>query len=56
MKGKKIKQVNNLVIHFTPMYKYAVWSPDGKCLEDRLTLEQAENFCKNTKDFVQQSP
>lgn len=52
MKGKRIKQINNLVIYFTPMYKYAVWSLDGRCLEDRLTLEQAEEFCRETTDFV----
>ena len=52
MKGKRIKQINNLIIYFTSMYKYAVWSPYGICLEDRLTLEQAEEFCRKTTDFV----
>ena len=52
MKGKKIKQINNLSIYYTEMYGYSVWSPYGVCLEDRLTLEQAEEFCRETKDFV----
>ena len=56
---KKIKQINNFVIeqdtarqisYFgnimdNPNYlKYSVFNLDGKCLEDRLTLEQAEIF------------
>ena len=52
MKGKKIKQINNLTIRYTEAYQYAVWTPDGRCWEDRMTLEQAEEFCRNTKDFV----
>lgn len=52
MKGKRIKQVNNLLIRYTEIYQYAVWTPDGRCLEDRMTLEQAEGFCRDTKDFI----
>lgn len=52
MKGKRIKQINNLVIYYTELYQYAVWTPTGICLEDRLTLEQAIDFCKNTRDFL----
>lgn len=52
MKGRKIKQINNLSIRYTKFYQCAVWTPDGRCLEDRMTLEQAEEFCKNTKDFL----
>ena len=52
MKGKKIKQINNLTIYYTKMYQFAVWTPEGKCLEDRLTLDQAIEFCKSTKDFT----
>lgn len=52
MKGKRIKQINNLVIRYTEFYKYSVWTPDGRCWADRMTLEQAEDFCKDTKDFV----
>ena len=52
MTGKRIKQINNLVITYTEVHKYAVWTPDGRCWEDRMTLEQAEDFCRNTKDFV----
>ena len=52
MRGKKIKQINNLSIHYTEMYQYSVWSPYGVCLEDRLTLTQAEEFCREAKDFI----
>ena len=31
---------------------YSVWTPDGKCWEDRLTLNQAVAYCQDTKDFV----
>lgn len=52
MQGKRIKQINNLVIRYTEAYQYAVWTPDGRCWEDRMTLEQAEEFCRKTKDFL----
>lgn len=52
MKGKKIKQINNLVIRYTEAHQHAVWTPDGRCWEDGMTLEQAEKFCRDTKDFV----
>lgn len=55
MKGKRIKQINNWIIRFTEAYQYAVWTPDGKCMEDRLTLEQAEEFCRENTDFVRRS-
>lgn len=53
MFGKRIKQINNLIIRYTEHYQYAVWSPDGRCLDDRMTLEEAEEYCRNTKDFTQ---
>lgn len=65
---KRIKQINNLTIkqetveiinYFNkvtvdnPNYnKYAVYAPSGVCLEDGLTLKQAEEYCKNTKDYI----
>ena len=67
MKGVRIKQINNLVIYQdvaekvnyfgdlkdNPNYgKCSVWTPDGRCWEDGLSLEQAESFCRETKDFV----
>lgn len=52
MKGKKIKQINNLTIRYTEAYQYSVWTPDGVCWEDKLTLQQAEEYCRETKDFV----
>lgn len=51
MRGKRIKQINNLIITYTKDFQYTIYSPYGICLEDRLTLEQAENWCKKTKDF-----
>ena len=56
MKRRKVKQVNNLTIRLTPDHGYAVWTPDGRCWEDRLTLEQAEEFCRKTLDFVKRRP
>lgn len=52
MSSKKVKQINNLVIRYSEQYGYSVYTPDGRCWEDRLTLEQAEQFCKETKDFI----
>lgn len=52
MRGKKIKQINNLIIRYTDEFQYSVWTPFGQCWEDRMTLEQAEEFCRNTKDFT----
>lgn len=49
---KYIKQINNLKIYYTPWFKYCVQTPDKIILEDRMSLLQAENFCKNTKDFL----
>lgn len=51
MKGKIIRQKNNLLIRYTEMYQFAVWTPDGICLEDRLTLKQAEEFCRENRDY-----
>ena len=61
MKGQRIKQINNLVIRYTKDYQYSVWKPvyeygawklDKKCCKHKMTLEQAEEFCRNTKDFT----
>lgn len=51
MMGKKVKQINNLIIRYSEMYQYSVWTPTGICWEDRMTLEQAETFARQTKDF-----
>jgi len=52
MKGKRIRQINNLTIRYTESYQYAIWTPDGRCWEDRMTLSEAEEICRNTVDFV----
>lgn len=50
MKGKRVQQINNLTIR-EGEFGYSVWTPDGRCWEDRLSLEDARKFCKKTKDF-----
>ena len=53
MKGKRIKQINNLTIYYTKEFGYSVWTPDGRCWEDRFDFcKQAEEYCENTKDFL----
>lgn len=49
---KRIRQINNLTIRYSDVYQYSVWTPNKRCLEDRLTLEQAEEYCTDTKDFL----
>lgn len=49
---KRIRQINNLTIRYSDVYRYSVWTPDKRCLEGRLTLEQAEEYCTDTKDFL----
>lgn len=49
--AKTIKRKNNLTIKYDKNYQYIVVAPDKRILEDRMTLEQAEEFCKNTLDF-----
>lgn len=48
----KVKQINRLSIRKSKDGQYSVWTPDGRCWEDRLTLGQAEDFCRETTDFV----
>ena len=52
MKGQRIKQINNLVIYYTVQHGYSVCTPDGRCWEDGLILEQAEDYCKSCTMFV----
>ena len=51
-KKQYIEQINNLKIYFTPWFQYCVETPQKIVLEDRMTLKQAEKFCKSTKDFL----
>ena len=51
-KKQYIKQINNLKIYFTPWFLYSIETPARIVLEDRMTLEQAESFCKKTLDFI----
>lgn len=60
---KKIKQINNWRIYkYTEndyMFnvvneedRFLVKSPDNRIMEDRLTLELAEEFCRENLDLV----
>lgn len=51
-KKQYIKQINNLKIYFTPWFLYSIETPAKIVLEDRMTLKQAESFCKKTLDFI----
>lgn len=54
---KNVMMINQLRIKYDKKADslseaYSVWTPDGKCWEDRLTLNQAVAYCQDTKDFV----
>jgi len=57
IKYEEIKSIDSTVIgglkteYNPPLKNYSVWH-NKTCLEDRLTLEQAEEFCRETKDFI----
>jgi hypothetical protein len=51
-KGKRIRQINNLVIHYSQTYaRYQVWTPVNKNLEEFEALDEAVAFCRKTKDY-----
>ena len=52
MKGKYIKQINNLKIKYLPGCEYFAVAPNGKCLKDGMTLEEAELYCARCKDYL----
>lgn len=59
MRKTYLFQVNNLKIYRIPsdnfpfaLYKYAVYSPDGKCLDEFSSADNARNFADMTKDFI----
>lgn len=59
---KKVKQINNYIIKekrkdemplgIETYRKYVVFAPDGKCIEDNLTYQEAEKFCKNDYTYI----
>jgi hypothetical protein len=49
---KEVKQINNWIIKENGMGLYCIYSPLKKCMEDNLTLEQAESFCKENLDYI----
>jgi len=58
----KVKQINNWIIKEKRLdemplstdleRKYCVFSPSGIFQEDNLTLQEAEEFCKDNLDYV----
>lgn len=45
-RGKKVRTCNGYTIYYTEAYNYAVWTKDGRCMEDRLSLDQAIEYCR----------
>lgn len=52
VRGKHIKQINNLEIRYLPELEYFALSPNGKCLKDGMSLEEAELYCARNKDYL----
>lgn len=49
---RKIKQINNIIIYYMPVEKdFQCISPDGKYLKSFPEQIQAENYCKENKDY-----
>ena len=51
-RGRHIKQINYISIRYLPELEYFAISPDGKCLKDNMTLEEAELYCARNKDYI----
>jgi hypothetical protein len=52
---KRLKQINNLRIFLdesVAVTQYKVATPDNRILEEFCFIEDAEGFCKETKDFT----
>lgn len=52
MRGKYIKQINNLKIKYLSGHEYFAVAPNGTCLKDNMTLEEAELYCARCKDYL----
>lgn len=62
MSDKQIQQLNNWIIKEKSLdqvpswieynRRYSVWSPDKKCMEDNLTIEEAREFCIENLDYL----
>lgn len=47
-----MKQINNLIIKYSRIYnKYQVITPDKTVLDEFDTIEKAENYARNIKDY-----
>lgn len=47
LKGRKVKQINTLSIHYCDAKGYTVWTKTGVCLMATLSFDEAEDFCRN---------
>ena len=52
IKGKHVKQINNLKIKYFPEFNYFVVSPNKEVLKQGMTLEDAELYCARNKDYI----
>jgi hypothetical protein len=51
-RGQHIRLINNLQIKYLPELNYFVLTPDKKLLKKDMTLEDAELYCANNKDYI----
>lgn len=47
LKGRKVKQINTLSIHYCDAKGYTVWTKNGVCLMATSSFDDAEDFCRN---------
>lgn len=52
IKGKHIKQINNLEIKYLEELGYFIITPNRERLKDGMTLEEAELYCARCKDYL----
>jgi hypothetical protein len=48
----KEKAISKIPLTKNLNHRFSVFSPDGRFLEDNLTLKQAQEFCKNDTTFL----
>jgi hypothetical protein len=54
LRGTPVKHINNLIIKRLKQGSHIVVSPlpNEKILKDNMTLEEAELYCSNNKDYI----
>jgi transcriptional regulator with XRE-family HTH domain len=50
----KEKPLDQVPIQYEETQRFVIFSPDGKCMEDNLTLEQATEWAKQNTDYVEE--